>query len=123
MLETKNTFTPCNANDERFMVAKSISQILEDKKAENIEIFDVKNTDYFVDFVVIATALIDKHALALLDELKKQLKPNETFYHVDEENPDWIVADLGDIIIHLFTENQRKKFNLEEFLDKIQKGA
>ncbi|MDE5925331.1 MAG: RsfS/YbeB/iojap family protein, partial [Helicobacter sp.] len=28
-------------------------------------------------------------------------------------------VDLGDIIIHLFTENQRKKFNLEEFLQKL----
>ncbi|WP_416863156.1 RsfS/YbeB/iojap family protein [Helicobacter ganmani] len=26
---------------------------------------------------------------------------------------------MGDIIIHLFTENQRKKFNLEEFLQKL----
>ena len=97
-----------------------IQQLLEDKKGENIEIFDLKDTDYFVDYVMIATAFVDKHALALLDTLTKVLKQKgESFFNIDDENPDWIVADLGDIIVHIFTENQRKKFNLEEFLSKI----
>ncbi|HJF82802.1 ribosome silencing factor [Helicobacter pullorum] len=97
-----------------------IQQLLEDKKGENIEIFDLKDTDYFVDYVMIATAFVDKHALALLDTLKKELKQKgESFFNIDDENPNWIVADLGDIIVHIFTENQRKKFNLEEFLSKI----
>ena len=97
-----------------------IQQLLEDKKGENIEIFDLKDTDYFEYYVMIATDCVDKHALALLDALKKELKQKgESFFNIDDENPDWIVADLGDIIVHIFTENQRKKFNLEEFLSKI----
>ncbi|AWI34897.1 ribosome silencing factor [Helicobacter apodemus] len=105
---------------DREKVIEEICKIIEDKKGENIEVFNLKGSDYFVDFVVIATALIDKHALALLDFLKKDLKQKgESFLNIEEENPNWIVADLGDIIIHLFTENQRKKFNLEEFLSKI----
>lgn len=106
--------------DYRERVVGEICQIIEDKKGEHIEVFNLKGSDYFVDFVVIATALIDRHALALLDSLKKGLKQKgESFLNIEEENPNWIVADLGDIIIHLFTENQRKKFNLEEFLSKI----
>ncbi len=104
-------------------LVQEICHIIEDKKGENIQTFDLCCTDYFVDFVVIATALIDKHALALLEELKKQLKQKGVqFLHIDDENPDWIVADLGDIVVHFFTENQRKKFNLEEFLQKISEG-
>lgn len=99
-----------------------ICQIIEEKKGENIEVFNLQETDYFVDYVVIATALVDKHTIALLDELKKRLKAiGESFFHIDEENANWVVIDLGDIIIHLFTENQRKKFNLEEFLEKLIK--
>ncbi len=106
--------------ENRQKMIAEICQIIEEKKGENIEVFNLEKTDYFVDFVVIATALIDRHAMALLEELKKQLKAKgESFFHIDEENPDWIVIDLGDIIIHLFTENQRKKFNLEEFLQKL----
>lgn len=106
--------------ENRQEILKAIRQIIEEKKGEDIEVFNLKETDYFVDFVVIATALVDRHAMALLEELKKQLKlKGEKIFHIDEENPDWIVIDLGDIIIHLFTENQRKKFNLEEFLQKL----
>lgn len=106
--------------ENRKALVQEICQILEDKKGEDIEVFDCNGTDYFVDFVVITTALIDRHALALLDALKKPLKEKgESFYHIDDENPNWIVADLGDIIVHIFTENQRKKFNLEEFLQKL----
>lgn len=106
--------------DNRQEVVKEICHIIEEKKGENIEVFDLKETDYFVDFVVIATALADRHSLALLEDLKKQLKAKgESFFHIDEENPNWIVIDLDDVIVHLFTENQRRKFNLEEFLQKI----
>ncbi|MDE5591602.1 MAG: ribosome silencing factor [Helicobacter sp.] len=104
----------------REQIVQDICKIIEEKKGENIAVFNLKETDYFVDFVIIATALIDKHALALLDTLKKDLKQKgERFLNIEDENPEWIVADLGDIIIHLFTESQRKKFNLEEFLAKI----
>lgn len=125
-LDSTDDFGICDKGsklqENRKALVQEICQILEDKKAENIEVFNLSETDYFVDCVVISTALIDRHALALLDTLKKQLKEKgESFYHIDDENPDWIVADLGDIIVHIFTENQRKKFNLEEFLQKILK--
>ncbi|WP_304421791.1 RsfS/YbeB/iojap family protein, partial [Helicobacter japonicus] len=49
--------------------------------------------------------------------LKSELKPQgEIFYATEEESEDWVIADLGDIMIHIFTPNHRKKFNLEEFL-------
>ena len=106
--------------DNRKALVQEICQILEEKKAENLEVFDLKTTNYFTDYAIIATALIDRHALALLEALKKPLKEKgERFYRIDEENPNWIIADLGDILVHIFTENQRKKFNLEEFLQKL----
>lgn len=94
-----------------------IIEKLSEKKAEDIECIDVSNKDYIVDYVIIATAMAGRHTYALLDMLKTELKPRgENFYAVDEESEDWIVVDLGDIMIHLFTQNHRTKFNLEEFL-------
>lgn len=99
---------------------KCITTLLEDKKGESVETFDLRDSDYFVDFVVLVTAFVDKHAFALLDTLKTELKPlGEEFLNI-EESDDWIVVDLGDILVHIFTENHRKKFNLEEFLTQIQ---
>jgi ribosome-associated protein len=61
-----------------------------------------------------------KHGFALLDELKKQLKPDEEFLFIDESD-DWTVVDLGDILIHLMSEEYRAKYQLEEFLKEFNK--
>lgn len=99
-----------------------IIELLDSKKAENIALFDLRETPYITSFVVIATSLADKHSFALLDTLKTELKANgERFYSTDEDSGDWIIADLGDIMIHIFTENHRKKFNLEEFLSGFKR--
>ncbi len=96
-----------------------IIEKLSEKKAEDIVCLDVSHKDYIVDHVIIATAMAGRHTLALLDMLKTELKPKgEIFYAVDEESEDWIVIDLGDIMIHLFTQSHREKFNLEDFLKK-----
>lgn len=100
----------------------SIISLLDSKKAENIMLFDLQKSSYITQFVIIATSLADKHSFALLDTLKTELKAQgEVFYSTDEESGDWIIADLGEIMIHIFTENHRKKFNLEEFLENYQK--
>ena len=99
-----------------------IVNLLDSKKADNIEVVDLKDKDYLVDYVIIATSLNNRHTLSLLDELKKVLKPaGEQFLKV-EEDENWSIVDLGDIFIHIMTETHRQKYNLEEFLDEIKKG-
>ncbi len=98
---------------------ENIRKILDDKKAENIEIIDLKSKDYIVDYVVIATTLNPKHGFALLNYLKTDLKPaGEEFLRVDEDD-EWTIIDLGDIFIHLMSEKYRIKYSLEEFLAQI----
>jgi len=95
---------------------ENIRKILDDKKAENIEIIDLTSKDYVVDYVVIATTLNAKHGFALLDYLKVDLKPQgEQFLRVDEDD-DWTIIDLGDVFIHLMSDKYRLRYSLEEFL-------
>lgn len=97
-----------------------IVALLGDKKGEDIISFDLSKADYITNRVIIATAMIGKHSFALLDYLKTELKPQgEVFYTTDEESEDWLIADLGDIMVHIFTPNHRKRFNLEEFLQTL----
>jgi ribosome silencing factor RsfS/YbeB/iojap len=98
-----------------------IVTLLDEKKAEEIEVFDLDTIDYIAKRVVIANSLGGKHTQALFSELKTQLKPEgETFLGSDESN-DWIVADLGDIIIHIMTPMSRQKYSLEAFLETLRK--
>ncbi len=96
---------------------ENIISILDDKKAENIQLFDMKDTDYFVNEVIIATTLGQKHGLALLDYLKKGLKGSESYLEI-EPSDEWSVVDLGDVLIHLMTPEYRAKYNIEDFLSK-----
>jgi ribosome-associated protein len=97
-----------------------ISKVLDDNKAEAIEVFDLRESEYFVNYVVIASSLGTRHTEALLNHLKTNLKPAEEFLHVDESG-DWIAIDLGDILIHIMTSEYRNKYDLESFLSKLDK--
>jgi len=97
---------------------EKISAILDQNKAEAIEVFDLQGGDYFADYVVIASSLGERHTLALLDHLKKGLKPEEQFLYVDESG-DWVAIDLGDILVHILTPQYRVKYDLESFLGEI----
>lgn len=97
---------------------EKISHILDMNKGEAIEVFDLVGGDYFADYVVIASSLGERHTLALLDHLKKGLKPEEQFLYVDESG-DWVAVDLGDILIHIMTPQYRSKYDLESFLSEV----
>ncbi len=102
--------------------AEKIAEILNDKKAENVEIIDMSEKDYIAKFVVIATTLTGRHGLALIDELKSVLKPLGEEFLAIESSDEWSVVDLGDIIIHLMDERYRAKYNIEEFLEKLKRN-
>jgi len=100
---------------------EKIIAVLDAHKAESIESFDLREKNYFVDFAIIASSLGQKHTTALLDHLKNELKPAETFNYV-EESGDWVVVDLGDVLIHIMTPEYRVKYDMETFLSALADG-
>ena len=105
--------------DER---VERIVSYLDSKKAEEIEAFDLEKVDYLAKRVVIVSALSGKHASSLADNLKKELKPlGEDFLHIDESD-EWVVIDLGDILIHVMTQDARQTYSLEDFLTELSDG-
>lgn len=97
---------------------EKIVDTLDKNKAEAIEVFDLHDKNYFVDYAIIASSLGQKHTTALLDHLKNELKPEEYFNNVDESG-DWVVVDLGDILIHIMTPEYRIKYDMETFLGEL----
>jgi len=98
---------------------ENIVKILDEKKAEEIEVFNLDDADYIADRVVIANSLNLKHTQALFEHLKEGLKPQgETFLHADMSD-EWVVADLGDILIHIMIPEYRQRYSLETFLSEL----
>lgn len=101
---------------------KKIVEVLDFNKAEDIETFDLTGKGYIVNQVVICTALNNKHSFALLNHLKNELKPLGEEFVRTEEDGDWIIADLGDILIHIMTQAHRDKYSLEDFLVNFEEA-
>jgi len=98
---------------------ENIVKILDDKKAEEIEVFNLEDADYIAKRVVIANSLNGKHTLALYDHLKKGLKEKGDPILASDASDDWVVADLGDILIHVMIPEYRQRYSLELFLSEL----
>ena len=95
-----------------------IIKILDAKKAEAIEAIDMSGREYIAKCVIIATTMGERHAYSLTDDLKDE---GEQFLGI-ESSGDWVVIDLGDILIHLMSAQYRAKYNIEEFLSKLKEA-
>ena len=102
--------------DERIA---GIVKILDDKKAEEIEVFNLEDADYIAKRVVIANSLNGKHTLALFDHLKTGLKEQGDTFLASDTSDEWAVADLGDILIHIMIPEYRQRYSLETFLNEL----
>ncbi len=90
--------------------AKAIARIINDRKGEDIVIFDLRNLSPITDFFVIATGLSDVHNRTLANYLAEYEKPD----HVEGlETGDWVLLDYVDVIVHIFSKEAREFFGLE----------
>lgn len=96
-----------------------VQEVLASKKAEDILSLDLRGLGYLLcDYFVIATAESDRQAQAAVDGILERLKEMEgplSSYHVEGyEVGQWILLDLGDIIVHVQQPEVRRYYRLEE---------
>lgn len=98
---------------------ENIVHILDDKKADEIEVFNLEDADYIAKRVVIANSLNGKHTLALFDHLKIGLRENGDAILASDTSDEWAVADLGDVLVHIMIPEYRQRYSLEQFLNEL----
>ena len=89
----------------------NILKHLEDISAEDIKVYDVSNQGFGCDYFIIATVNIRK-ANAIYLRLKKDKKI--TVKPIEGKNSNWLLIDTENIIIHLFTKDERIRFALDD---------
>ncbi len=89
---------------------------LEDDKAEQIAIVDLKGKTSFADAMIIADGRSNRHVSSMADSLSKALKERGLpFLSIEGlESCDWVLIDAGDIVVHLFKPGIRELYNLEK---------
>jgi ribosome-associated protein len=101
--------------------AMSASWLLSHFKGVNIKVFDTKGTSSLSDFYVIASMQNDTQARSCADSIAKQMiKHGVEVKSVEGESDcEWILIDLGDIIVHIFQETSRDIFSLDQMWLKM----
>ena len=100
-------------SDEEREDLLSLLEILEEKKGEQAKVLDMRDHTIATRFFILANGSNPKHVRALAEELleKYERKP------VHKEGMDtgsWIVLDYGEFMIHLFDEEVRKFYDLDD---------
>ncbi|MFN8496161.1 MAG: ribosome silencing factor [Caldilineaceae bacterium] len=104
-------------------LARQIIDIVEDKQASDIVLLDVKPLTSIADYFIIATIDNERQAKAIEDELLQKLRIEQnirplSMQGVEGRSGGWVLLDYGDVIVHLFTEEMRQHYNLEELWNK-----
>ncbi|MDP1579995.1 MAG: ribosome silencing factor [Candidatus Didemnitutus sp.] len=96
-------------------VLKKIVAALDDKKAENLQVLDVSELSSLTNYLVLGTANSDPHLRALRVELEKAIDSEKVkILGIDtSKGSGWTVVDMFDVMVHLFTPENRDKYRLE----------
>jgi ribosome-associated protein len=88
----------------------------ESKKATDIQVLDLTGITSFADYFVICTGSNSRQVQAISDEINLRLKREAGELPISVEGYDtaeWILADYGDLLIHIFSPQSREYYGLE----------
>ena len=88
---------------------------LDNKKAGDMRVLDVRDLSSITDYLVIGTATSEPHVRALRVELEKALDSVKTHivgFETARESG-WAVMDAFDVMVHIFTPEKRERYRLE----------
>lgn len=88
---------------------------LEDRKAEDVKVIDIREISPIADFFIIANGTNQNQIQAMRDAADEALyKAGLTVKQVEgNQNSTWILMDYGDVIIHIFSKEDRLFYDLE----------
>jgi ribosome-associated protein len=102
-----------------------VLEVLDDKQAEAIEVYDVKGKSPLTDTVIVCSINNFRKMEAIVLQLRKDFLHHKKYkiHHIEgKAESGWMVVDLYDVIIHLMDPNTREKMSLETILKQQVKS-
>jgi ribosome-associated protein len=95
---------------------KLIVHALEDVKAQDITVLDTSKLTSLFERMVIASGTSNRQTRALADNVRVKMKEADEYVGntEGEDTGDWVLLDLGDVIVHVMLPAVRAHYNLEE---------
>ena len=105
-------------------LAHHIVDLVEDRKAEDILLLDLRPDQIIADFFIICSGDNERHLRALTETVRldiKQAYQKLPFTNEGKAENGWIVMDYGDVVAHFFSPDKRDYYALEELWDAASK--
>ena len=107
-----------NREKESLVLAKLAAQIMDEKKAEDVRVLDLRKVHGApAEYFVIATGNVPSHVSALSDAVHEMVKKATGLNPHKVEgynNAEWILMDYFDVVVHIFVKDKRAFFRLDE---------
>lgn len=91
--------------------------VLDDAKAEDIQIFDLRQRNTFADYMIVASGTSSRQVKAMAERLALKLKDAGLAPPMGvegEQGGEWVLVDLADVVVHLMLPQTRAFYNLEK---------
>lgn len=97
-------------------ILETVVKACDQKRAEDIMALDVRKVSLLADYFLICHGRSERQIKAIVDEVVEQVeKIGGSVKRVEgKEGGKWILVDLGDVIVHVFSESERSFYNLEK---------
>ena len=98
-----------------------VYQILDDNKAQNIVVIDLKNKSSIADYMIIASGTSSRHIQAISENTVQKLRSSglDDCRIEGQDSDDWKLIDALEIVIHIFHQEKRSSYNLEKMWEDI----
>jgi ribosome-associated protein len=96
-------------------LAVQLAKWADERKAENIRLYEVQGLCSYADFILIASGTSERHVQALREFLRRQSKKSghKVLGSEGQSAGQWLLMDYGDIVVHLFFEPVREYYDLD----------
>ena len=109
-------------NDQLESLTAAVIEALEEKKAQDIRVIDVRGRCDFAERFVLASGRSNRQLKALSQSLAAVAHQYELPARVEGlDAMEWLLVDLGDIVVHLFLPDVRESFQLEHLWGQTKK--
>jgi ribosome-associated protein len=107
--------TESPAEDPTAVKALECARAAIDKKAENVQLLDLRELSGFTDFFVICSGTSDRQLQSIADGIEFHLRSAglEALSTEGYAEGRWILMDFGDVVVHIFLEALREYYDLE----------
>lgn len=100
---------------------EEVKDILSKTLVEDIIIYNLEGYSPFYDYFVVGTVASNRQGAAVINYLKKDIRSNRIRFSPEKTTSGWYLIDLGDIVVHIFTKDARREYDIDSLYNQLPK--